>query len=134
MATEYKDDIYKAGVGHEPMDEHLAGAYTTQKRIQMSTLYKHTSVHIYVGIKAQYDEQEKLDFYAQVMGDGTDNIHFGRYSNIYVHMHTTIHIYMCIRTHISHICTHVHTRLGLSLYNDVVEVAILWLVIVMVTD
>ena len=29
MATEYKDDIYKAGVGHESMDEHLAGAYAT---------------------------------------------------------------------------------------------------------
>ena len=92
MATEYKDDIYKAGVGHESMDEHLAGAYTTQKRIQMSTLYKHTSVHIYVGIKAQYDEQEKLDFYAQVMGDGTDNIHFGIYFH-HTYIHTYIHTY-----------------------------------------
>ena len=32
MATEYKDDIYKAGVGHESMNEHLAGAYATQKK------------------------------------------------------------------------------------------------------
>ena len=72
----------------------------------MSTLYKHTSVHIYVGIKAQYDEQEKLDFYAQVMGDGTDNIHFGIYfHHTYIHtcihtcIHTNIHTYIPIFDH-----------------------------------
>jgi len=29
------------------------------------------------GVKKQYDTKEKLEFYAQVMGDGTANIHFG---------------------------------------------------------
>jgi len=31
------------------------------------------------GIKKQYDTKEKLEFYAQVMGDGTANIHFGKF-------------------------------------------------------
>ena len=31
------------------------------------------------GVKKQYDTKEKLEFYAQVMGDGTANIHFGTY-------------------------------------------------------
>ena len=31
------------------------------------------------GVKAQYDTKEKLEFYAQVMGDGTANIHFGKW-------------------------------------------------------
>lgn len=30
------------------------------------------------GVKKQYDTKEKLDFYAEVMGDGTANIHFGK--------------------------------------------------------
>ncbi|KAL7512651.1 hypothetical protein ACHAXN_010735 [Cyclotella atomus] len=34
------------------------------------------------GVKAQYDTAEKLEFYAQVMGDGTANIHFGKWDNI----------------------------------------------------
>ena len=34
------------------------------------------------GVKAQYDTKEKLEFYAQVMGDGTANIHFGKWDNI----------------------------------------------------
>lgn len=33
-------------------------------------------------MKAQYDTAEKLEFYAQVMGDGTANIHFGKWDNI----------------------------------------------------
>lgn len=31
------------------------------------------------GVKKQYDTKEKLEFYAQVMGDGTANIHFGKF-------------------------------------------------------
>jgi len=34
------------------------------------------------GIKKQYDTPEKLEFYAQVMGDGTDNIHFGKWDGV----------------------------------------------------
>jgi SAM-dependent methyltransferase len=34
------------------------------------------------GVKKQYDTPEKLEFYAQVMGDGTANIHFGKWDNI----------------------------------------------------
>ena len=34
------------------------------------------------GVKKQYDTKEKLEFYAQVMGDGTNNIHFGKWDNI----------------------------------------------------
>lgn len=34
------------------------------------------------GVKAQYDTDEKRDFYAQVMGDGTAHIHFGKFDNI----------------------------------------------------
>ena len=34
------------------------------------------------GVKAQYDTKEKLEFYAQVMGDGTANIHFGKWDNV----------------------------------------------------
>ncbi|KAL3936083.1 MAG: hypothetical protein SGBAC_008525 [Bacillariaceae sp.] len=34
------------------------------------------------GVKKQYDTKEKLEFYAQVMGDGTDNIHFGKWDGI----------------------------------------------------
>lgn len=34
------------------------------------------------GVKKQYDTPEKLEFYAQVMGDGTDNIHFGKWDGI----------------------------------------------------
>jgi SAM-dependent methyltransferase len=34
------------------------------------------------GVKKQYDTKEKIEFYAQVMGDGTDNIHFGKWDNI----------------------------------------------------
>lgn len=34
------------------------------------------------GVKKQYDTPEKLEFYAQVMGDGTDNIHFGKYDGV----------------------------------------------------
>ena len=34
------------------------------------------------GVKAQYDTKDKLEFYAQVMGDGTANIHFGKWDNI----------------------------------------------------
>lgn len=34
------------------------------------------------GVKKQYDTKEKLEFYEQVMGDGTDNIHFGKWDNI----------------------------------------------------
>lgn len=39
------------------------------------------SKHV-AGVKAQYDTAEKLEFYAQVMGDGTANIHFGKWDNI----------------------------------------------------
>lgn len=31
------------------------------------------------GVKKQYDTKEKLEFYAEVMGDGTANIHFGMF-------------------------------------------------------
>lgn len=34
------------------------------------------------GVKAQYDTKEKLEFYSQVMGDGTDNIHFGKWDGV----------------------------------------------------
>eukprot|EP00980_Cylindrotheca_fusiformis_P018959 scaffold6350_cov117-Cylindrotheca_fusiformis.AAC.4 len=34
------------------------------------------------GVRKQYDTKEKLEFYSQVMGDGTDNIHFGKWDNI----------------------------------------------------
>ena len=34
------------------------------------------------GVKAQYDTEEKLAFYAQVMGDGTANIHFGKWDGV----------------------------------------------------
>ena len=34
------------------------------------------------GVKKQYDTSEKLAFYEQVMGDGMDNIHFGKWDNI----------------------------------------------------
>lgn len=34
------------------------------------------------GVKKQYDTPEKLEFYAQVMGDGTDNIHFGKWDGV----------------------------------------------------
>ena len=34
------------------------------------------------GVKKQYDTKEKLEFYAQVMGDGTDNIHFGKWGGV----------------------------------------------------
>ena len=34
------------------------------------------------GVKKQYDTAEKIEFYAQVMGDGTDNIHFGKWDGI----------------------------------------------------
>lgn len=34
------------------------------------------------GVRAQYDTADKLEFYAQVMGDGTANIHFGKWDNI----------------------------------------------------
>eukprot|EP00977_Amphora_coffeiformis_P009585 scaffold2205_cov167-Amphora_coffeaeformis.AAC.11 len=34
------------------------------------------------GVKKQYDTAEKRDFYAQVMGDGTANIHFGKWDGI----------------------------------------------------
>eukprot|EP00804_Cyclotella_cryptica_P016336 CCRYP_009897-RA/>CCRYP_009897-RA protein AED:0.18 eAED:0.18 QI:86/1/1/1/1/1/3/307/317 len=34
------------------------------------------------GVKSQYDTKEKLEFYAQVMGDGTANIHFGKWDNV----------------------------------------------------
>eukprot|EP00970_Alexandrium_tamarense_P008520 scaffold1625_cov192-Alexandrium_tamarense.AAC.39 len=39
------------------------------------------SKHV-AGVKAQYDTAEKLEFYAQVMGDGTANIHFGKWDNV----------------------------------------------------
>ena len=35
------------------------------------------------GVKKQYDTKEKLEFYAEVMGDGTANIHFGELSMIH---------------------------------------------------
>lgn len=34
------------------------------------------------GVKKQYDTSEKREFYAHVMGDGTANIHFGKWDNI----------------------------------------------------
>ena len=34
------------------------------------------------GVKAQYDTEEKLAFYAQVMGDGTANIHFEKWDGV----------------------------------------------------
>lgn len=34
------------------------------------------------GVKKQYDTAEKLEFYAEVMGDGTANIHFGKWDGI----------------------------------------------------
>jgi sarcosine/dimethylglycine N-methyltransferase len=34
------------------------------------------------GIKKQYDTAEKREFYAQVMGDGTANIHFGKWDGV----------------------------------------------------
>jgi len=34
------------------------------------------------GVKKQYDTQEKRAFYQSVMGDGTANIHFGKWDNI----------------------------------------------------
>lgn len=34
------------------------------------------------GVKAQYDTKDKLEFYAQVMGDGTANIHFGKWDGV----------------------------------------------------
>jgi len=34
------------------------------------------------GVRKQYDTPEKLEFYAQVMGDGTANIHFGKWDNV----------------------------------------------------
>lgn len=34
------------------------------------------------GVKKQYDTKEKLEFYSQVMGDGTANIHFGKWDGI----------------------------------------------------
>lgn len=34
------------------------------------------------GVRQQYDTDEKRSFYAQVMGDGTGNIHFGKWDNI----------------------------------------------------
>jgi sarcosine/dimethylglycine N-methyltransferase len=33
------------------------------------------------GVQAQYDTAEKRAFYAQVMGDGTSNIHFGKWDD-----------------------------------------------------
>ena len=39
------------------------------------------SKHV-AGVKAQYDTAEKLEFYAQVMGDGTANIHFGKWDGV----------------------------------------------------
>ena len=34
------------------------------------------------GVKSQYDSQEKLAFYNEVMGDGTGNIHFGKWEGL----------------------------------------------------
>eukprot|EP00573_Skeletonema_grethae_P005163 CAMPEP_0201696804 /NCGR_PEP_ID=MMETSP0578-20130828/8338_1 /ASSEMBLY_ACC=CAM_ASM_000663 /TAXON_ID=267565 /ORGANISM="Skeletonema grethea, Strain CCMP 1804" /LENGTH=311 /DNA_ID=CAMNT_0048182835 /DNA_START=106 /DNA_END=1041 /DNA_ORIENTATION=- len=34
------------------------------------------------GVKQQYDTQNKIEFYKQVMGDGTANIHFGKWDNV----------------------------------------------------
>eukprot|EP00980_Cylindrotheca_fusiformis_P022180 scaffold9078_cov129-Cylindrotheca_fusiformis.AAC.5 len=34
------------------------------------------------GVKKQYDAKEKLQFYSLVIGDGTDNIHYGKWDNI----------------------------------------------------
>lgn len=34
------------------------------------------------GVKKQYDTAEKLEFYAEVMGDGTANIHFGKWDGV----------------------------------------------------
>lgn len=34
------------------------------------------------GIKKQYDTSEKLEFYAEVMGDGGNGIHFGKWDDI----------------------------------------------------
>ena len=34
------------------------------------------------GVKKQYDTQNKIEFYKQVMGDGTANIHFGKWDNV----------------------------------------------------
>ena len=34
------------------------------------------------GVKAQYDTEEKLAFYSEVMGDGTANIHFGKWDGV----------------------------------------------------
>ncbi|KAL7555948.1 hypothetical protein ACA910_015247 [Epithemia clementina (nom. ined.)] len=34
------------------------------------------------GVKSQYDTQEKLAFYNEVMGDGTGNIHFGKWDGV----------------------------------------------------
>jgi len=34
------------------------------------------------GVKKQYDTKEKREFYSQVMGDGTANIHFGKWDSI----------------------------------------------------
>eukprot|EP00956_Cyclotella_meneghiniana_P039231 scaffold167904_cov56-Cyclotella_meneghiniana.AAC.1 len=39
------------------------------------------SKHV-AGVKAQYDTSDKIEFYSQVMGDGTANIHFGKWDNI----------------------------------------------------
>uniref|UniRef100_A0A7S1B7R6 Methyltransferase type 11 domain-containing protein n=1 Tax=Corethron hystrix TaxID=216773 RepID=A0A7S1B7R6_9STRA len=34
------------------------------------------------GVKKQYDTKEKREFYSQVMGDGTANIHFGKWDGV----------------------------------------------------
>lgn len=38
------------------------------------------------GVKAQYDTENKIEFYKQVMGDGTANIHFGKWDNVDLEM------------------------------------------------
>lgn len=53
------------------------GAYKEEVYKKHADVASHES-----GVLQQYDTKEKLDFYAEVMGDGTDNIHFGKWDGI----------------------------------------------------
>lgn len=53
------------------------------KQVDIDTYGKSGSIDKHLeGVKKQYDTPEKMEFYAQVMGDGTDNIHFGKWDGV----------------------------------------------------
>ena len=61
----------------------MASAAVRAAQVDPDTYGKSGCIDKHVeGVKKQYDTPEKLEFYAQVMGDGTDNIHFGKWDGV----------------------------------------------------